>query len=75
MVKVKRYKLTYSSEEPVNLVDAQPGIYFGEKAAIECFNLICDELNMRTDKPFEVRLTEIDEWDSEVKLLRNYSCE
>lgn len=75
MVKVKRYKLTYSCEEPINLVDAQSGIYFTEDRAIECFNMICDELENKANEPVEVRLIEIDEWDSEVKLLRNYSCE
>lgn len=75
MVKVKRYKVTYSSEDHINPVDAQPGIFFAKNKAIECFNLICEELDTITDKPFNVRLTEIDEWNSEVKLLRHYICE
>ena len=73
MVKVIRYKVTYNIDEPVNLVDAQPGVFFNEDKAIECFNLICDELEKKANEPFEVELTEIDEWDSEIKLLRSYS--
>ena len=75
MVKVMRYKVSYASKEPVSLVDAEPGVYFTRDRGVECFNLMCEELENVTDKYFEVKLEEVDEWGYPVRLLRSYSCD
>ena len=75
MVKVMRYKLSYASKESVSLYDAEPGVYFNRDRSVDCFNMMCDELGRVTDKYFEVKLEEVDEWGYPVKLLRSYSCD